>query len=77
MPSKLHFLENQEAGFIDNTGHTVRPFIYWQGEKAQDRPSNSPERHQRFLQSADETYFSETSAVFGLNFTRTCETFQR
>lgn len=56
-PSKLHFLENREAGFIDNTGHTVRPFIYWQGEKARDGPSNRPERHQRFLQSADETTF--------------------
>lgn len=59
MPSKLHFLESQEAGFIDNTGHTVRLSIYWQEEKP-ETALHRPERHQRFLQSADGAYFPET-----------------
>lgn len=41
MPSKLHFLESQEAGFIDNTGHTVRLSIYWQEEKPKTGPSQA------------------------------------
>lgn len=41
MPSKLHFLESQEAGFIDNTGHTVRLSIYWQEEKPETGPSQA------------------------------------
>lgn len=43
MPSKLHFLPSQEAGFIDNTGHTVRLFIYWQGK----RPKTGPPQAQK------------------------------
>lgn len=45
MPSKLHFLESQEAGFIDNAGHTVRLSICWQAEEP-NRALHSPERHQ-------------------------------
>lgn len=68
MPSKLHFSESQEAGFIDNAGHTVRLPIGWQAEEPQ-RALHSPERHQRFFlflflfffsfsKSAEVAYFS-------------------
>lgn len=65
MPSKLHFSESQEAGFIDNAGHTVRLPIGWQAEEPQ-RALHSPERHQCFFlflffsfkKSADVAYFS-------------------
>lgn len=42
-PSKLHFLESQEAGFIDNTGHTVRlpPFCWQREEKPKTGPSQA------------------------------------
>lgn len=57
MPSKLHFSESQEAGFIDNAGHTVRLPIGWQAEEPQ-RALHSPERHQRFFSFPFFVFFS-------------------
>lgn len=79
-PSKLHFLESQGAGFIDNTGHTVRLSIYTQEVKAQDGPFTGPKDTSGgfffFLQSADGTllcfdFFSSGSVSFQLAMYKT------
>lgn len=41
MLSKLHFLESQEPGFIDNTRPGVRLSICWQAEKPKKGPKDT------------------------------------
>lgn len=74
LPSCTFWRAKRLASLITPGTLSVSPFTG--RRKSPRRALHRPERHQRFLQSADGAYFSEPSAVLVFHFSRPCKTHQ-